>query len=107
MTLEHSTIDFVGAFAGALAVSIAMYLQFLREYHYSQPYIIGMYLLGGALLLLNLEPILVGTGYWRYVRLTIYLCLIAVEIVVFYDLYDGDPDIIESLRELRGKNTNR
>lgn len=88
----------MGGIAGAAGISIAAYLQLARPFVYAKAYIVGLYLFGSMLLLLNLEHVLAGTGYWTLIQMIVYGSILAIELLVFYDLYDGNPDIIQSIR---------
>lgn len=96
--VTNQMADFVGAFAGALAVSIAMYLQFLKDILYAKAYIAAFYILGVLLILMNLRSTLDGTGYWAATQLVAYLTIIAIELTVVWDLKDGEARLISALQ---------
>lgn len=96
--ITQPMVDFVGAFAGALALSIALALQFLRKYKYSSAYIMALYILGVFLVLYNLQPRFGGHGLFPWIRLGAYVSIIGLEIITFWDLFDGDPELIERAR---------
>lgn len=98
MVLEHSFVDLIGAIAGALAISISLYLQVLRTSVYSGVHILMLYVFGVLLLLLNLEPVLAGSGYWALIRFILYCSVLAAEAVIVYHAQETDFEWYENIK---------
>lgn len=92
-------LGLLGSLAGVIAISIALFLQFVRPHLYSTEWIMGLYLFGGMFVLVNLEPVLADTGYWGAVRLLLYIVVIVLELLLLYDMYDGDPRLLNRLTQ--------
>lgn len=97
--VTHTLADFVGALAGALAVSIALYLQVIKARLYTKGYIAAFYIVGVLLLMTNIEPALNGTGYWAITRIVSYAAIIAVEFMVVWDLRGTNDSVFECIHK--------
>lgn len=92
-------VDTVGLIAGMLGMSIAIYLQLLRKHLYSKGHVAGLYVFGAILVLVNMEHIFSGAGYWEEMKLSMYMMVIIAELVVAYDMTKREDTLLEMFRD--------
>lgn len=80
-------INFLGLFAGALGVSIAIWLQFITRRTVRALYVTSFFVAGSSLMLLNLEPVWGHTDGVLAARLVAYIALTTLEIYVGYRVW--------------------
>lgn len=85
--LSSHALEALGALAGVLGVSIALYLQLVSGRRVKARFVLGFYLVGVVFLLMHLRPLSIGptaSAVGRAFGLTIVL---AAELVAFYHVY--------------------
>lgn len=94
-------IDFIGACAGLIAISVGAHFQLVSHHVHSGAYTIALYVMGTLLLLINLEQIIVSSRAWHFIRLLLYLAAIWISVSAWRDLEGKGSTLIHYLKNCK------
>ena len=88
--------DVLGIASGLLAVTIAIYLQWLSPKRFQNVPVLGFFLVGALLLTFHLEGYVAHGASAAAVRLVVYSLIFAFELTLVYDIASGRYSLLKT-----------